>query len=56
VLIGRVVEDLNLRELADVLSCSNQTVANRQQKAEELMKKCLENNGWTPEALYEIQK
>jgi RNA polymerase sigma factor FliA len=56
VLIGRVVENLNLRELADVLNCSNQTVANRQEKAQELMKICLEKKGWTLEALGEIQK
>lgn len=56
VLLGRVVEELNLRELADVLNCSNQTVANRQEKAQELMKICLEKNGWTLETLREIQK
>lgn len=56
VLIGRVVEELNLRELADVLNCSNQTVANRQEKAQELMKICLEKKGWTLETLGEIQK
>jgi RNA polymerase sigma factor FliA len=56
VLLGRVVEDLNLRELADVLNCSNQTVANRQKKAQELMKICLEKKGWSLETLDEIQK
>jgi len=56
VLLGRIVEELNLRELADVLNCSNQTVANRQEKAQELMKICLEKNGWTLETLREIQK
>jgi RNA polymerase sigma factor FliA len=55
VLLGRVIEELNLRELADVLNCSNQTVANRQEKARELMKNCLEKNGWTLETLHEIQ-
>jgi RNA polymerase sigma factor FliA len=55
VLLGRVIEDLNLRELADVLNCSNQTVANRQEKARELMKNCLEKNGWTLETLHEMQ-
>jgi RNA polymerase sigma factor FliA len=56
VLLGRVIEELNLRELADVLNCSNQTVANRQEKARELMKNCLEKKGWTLETLREIQK
>ena len=56
VLLGRVVEELNLRELAEVLNCSNQTVANRQEKAQELMKICLEKKGWTLEILREIQK
>lgn len=56
VLLGRVVEELNLKELADVLNCSNQTVANRQEKAQELMKICLEKKGWTLETLGEIQK
>ncbi len=56
VLLGRVVEDLNLRELAEVLNCSNQTVANRQEKAQELMKTCLEKKGWNLDALREIEK
>lgn len=56
VLLGRVVEDLNLRDLAEVLNCSNQTVANRQVKAMELMKICLEKKGWTLETLSEIQR
>jgi RNA polymerase sigma factor FliA len=55
VLLGRVVEDLNLRELADVLNCSNQTVANRQERAQDLMKNCLEKKGWNLETLHEIQ-
>jgi RNA polymerase sigma factor FliA len=56
VLLGRVIEELNLRELADVLNCSNQTIANRQEKSQELMKLCLEKKGWTLESLHEIQK
>jgi DNA-directed RNA polymerase specialized sigma24 family protein len=56
VLLGRVVEELNLRELADVLNCSIQTIANRQEKSQELMKICLEKKGWTLDALNEIYK
>jgi RNA polymerase sigma factor FliA len=54
VLLGRVIEELSLRELADVLNCSNQTVANRQEKAQESMKNCLEKKGWTLETLHKI--
>ncbi len=56
ILIGRVVENLNLKELARVLDCSNQTVANRQQKAQELMKNCLEKKGWSSDIFHELQK
>lgn len=56
VLLGRVVEELNLRELSEVLCCSIQTVANRQEKAQQLMKICLEKKGWTLDALREFQR
>jgi RNA polymerase sigma factor FliA len=54
VLLGRVVEELNLKDLADVFNCSIQTIANRQEKSRELMKICLEKKGWTLDALHEI--
>ncbi len=46
VLLGRVLEDVKLKELAEVLDCSLQTVANRQEAAQKSMKDCLERQGW----------
>jgi RNA polymerase sigma factor for flagellar operon FliA len=49
VLLGRILEGLRLRELAQVMSCSIQTIANRQETAQVLMRDCLEKSGWSPD-------
>ncbi len=46
VLLGRVLEDVKLKELAEAMDCSLQTVANRQEAAQKMMKECLERQGW----------
>lgn len=47
VLVGRILEGLKLKELAETLSCSMENVRQRQKRAEEKMKTCMENHGWT---------
>ncbi len=54
ILIGRVLHDRTLRELAEGLNCSLETVRLRQQQAEQSMRRCLENHGWEAESLNEM--
>jgi RNA polymerase sigma factor for flagellar operon FliA len=54
VLLARYFEELKLREIAATLSCSAENVRLMQKQAEEGMKTCLENNGWSGEDWLEI--
>ena len=54
VLLARVLEDIKLKELADAMGCSIQTVANRQEAARLLMKDCLERQGWSPKEFSQL--
>ena len=54
VLMARYFEDLRLREIAATLSCSAENVRLMQKQAEEDMKNCLEQNGWSGEDWLEI--
>jgi len=47
VIVGRVLEGLKLRELAETLGCSSERVRQLQLQAQEKMKACLERHGWS---------
>lgn len=47
VLVGRILEGLKLKELAETLACSMENVRQRQKRAEEKMKTCMESHGWS---------
>ena len=54
ILVGRVLHDRKLREIADCLECSMETVRLRQKEAVDSMKRCMENHGWSSESLNEM--
>jgi RNA polymerase sigma factor for flagellar operon FliA len=56
ILKARVLEGMPLRELAQIFKVSIQTVANRQEMAQRLMKDCLERTGWSLEDYEKIFK
>ncbi len=47
ILVGRILEGLKLKDLAETLSCSMENVRQRQKRAEEKMKTCMESHGWS---------
>lgn len=51
ILIGRVFHERKLRELAEKLDCTVETVRLRQLKAMESMKRCLASHGWDEHSL-----
>ncbi len=54
ILVGRLLEDLKLRELGDAMNCTAENVRQRQKRAENSMRKCFEHHGWSDEGLSEI--
>lgn len=54
ILIGRILHDRKLRELADCMKCSMETIRLRQQQAMASMRRCLESSGWDGDSLNEI--
>ena len=56
ILVGRVLENVKLREFAETMDCSMQTVSNRERQARDLMRACLEKHDWTLEELSKIMR
>ncbi len=56
ILLGRIVEGLKLRELADMLDCTAENIRLRQKKVETWMQSCLERRGWEKDGWLEIVK
>jgi RNA polymerase sigma factor (sigma-70 family) len=56
ILLGRIVEGLKLRELADMLDCTAENIRLRQKKVENWMQSCLEKRGWSKDGWIEILK
>lgn len=54
ILVSRVFEERKLRELADGLDCTIETVRLRQIKAMESMKRCLSSHGWDEDSVPEL--
>lgn len=54
ILVSRVFEERKLRELADGLDCTMETVRLRQIKAMESMKRCLSSHGWDEDSVPEF--
>jgi len=47
VITGKFLEDMKLKDLAEVFNCSIESVRQWQNQALEQMKKCLERHGWS---------
>lgn len=46
VIVGRILEGLKLREIAQTLGCSAENVRQRQKKVEKSIKTCIQQHGW----------
>jgi RNA polymerase sigma factor for flagellar operon FliA len=47
VIVSRVLDGLKLREVAETLGCSLESVRQRQKRVAEMMRICMENHGWS---------
>jgi len=47
VIVSRVLEGLKLREVAETLGCSLENVRQWQKRVEQMMKRCMERQGWS---------
>jgi len=47
VIVSRVLEGLKLRKVAETLGCSLENVRQWQKRVEQMMKDCMERQGWT---------
>lgn len=54
IVLARHIENLKLRELAEMLDCSIENVRLRQRKAEKELRKCLKRQGWNAQGLAEV--
>ena len=49
VILSRVLEGLKLREVAETLGCSLESVRQQQKRVEQMMRACMERQGWAME-------
>ena len=47
ILVSRILKEMKLREIADILSCSPENIRRRQKKAQQQMEQCIKKCGWT---------
>lgn len=56
IVVSRIVHERKLREVADSMGCSLETIRLRQQKAQASLRRCLDSYGWDEESLNELTR
>jgi len=54
VVVGRLLEELKLKDLASTLGCTMENIRILQKKATNQLKKCIENQGWPVDSVDDI--